>query len=125
MNAHDVHPVMIGLIVPPDSCEQIEHTIQWSRDQFEGWFKNAASEVNSYLTDASYLGELAKNPNMQLESLQTIKSMLVDQRPLTFDQCIAWARLKFEDEYNHKIRQLLINFPADQLVCDYMEIYVC
>jgi hypothetical protein len=35
------------------------------------------------------------------------------QRPLTFEQCIEWARLRFEDEYNWKIRQLLFNFPAD------------
>ncbi len=27
----------------------IEHTIQWARDIFEGYFKNASDDVNAYL----------------------------------------------------------------------------
>ena len=52
---------------------------QWARDQFEGWFKNAPSEVNNYLTDANYLVELAKQPNVQLETLHGLRASLVDE----------------------------------------------
>lgn len=38
----------------------------------------------------------------------------MDARPLTFQDCIAWARLKFEDLYSNQIQQLLFNFPADR-----------
>lgn len=92
---------------------QIEHTIQWSRDQFEGLFKGGPGEVNNYLTQANYLEELAKQQNVQLQHLTTVKSYLIDEKPKDFADCIKWARLLFEDEYNYKISQLLYNFPAD------------
>jgi ubiquitin-activating enzyme E1 len=94
---------------------QIEHTIQWAREQFEGYFKTAPTEVNGYLTDANYLTELAKQPNTQTETLKGLHASLVGERPLTFDQCIQWARLKFEEEYHQKIAQLLFNYPVDSL----------
>jgi len=90
---------------------KIEHTIQWARDLFEGWFAQAPEEVNSYLSKPTYLAELEKQPNTELETLKTIQSFLVTERPLTFQQCVAWARIQFEKEYNHKIRQLLFTFP--------------
>lgn len=41
--------------------------------------------------------------------------MLVDERPHSFADCVAWARLRFQDQYNNQIRQLLFNFPKDQV----------
>ena len=38
----------------------------------------------------------------------------MEEHPITFDDCIIWARLKFEDFFNNRIRQLLYNFPPDQ-----------
>ena len=49
---------------------QIEHTIQWARDCFEGWFSSSCSEVNRYLTQSDYLPELAK----QVHALIFLKS---------------------------------------------------
>ncbi|KAH7937882.1 hypothetical protein HPB49_017161 [Dermacentor silvarum] len=51
---------------------------------------------------------------LQLELLEGVKQMLVDERPTSFADCIAWARLRFQDQYNNQIRQLLYNFPEDQ-----------
>lgn len=34
---------------------QIEHTLQWARDLFEGLYKNSADNVNSYLTNAAFV----------------------------------------------------------------------
>jgi ubiquitin-activating enzyme E1 len=78
-----------------------------------GYFKTNPSECNNYLSDHTYLSELAKQPNVQLTNLQTILSYLVQEKPLSFTQCIQWATTQFEIEYNHKIKQLLHVFPAD------------
>ncbi|GAM28031.1 hypothetical protein SAMD00019534_112070 [Acytostelium subglobosum LB1] len=93
----------------------IEHTIQWARDIFEGLYKNAAENVNSYLTIPTFVESLHKQTsNVRLETLTSIKSSLVG-RPLNFDDCVHWARLKFEELYNNNIEQLLYNFPRDML----------
>ncbi|EAL72486.1 ubiquitin activating enzyme E1 [Dictyostelium discoideum AX4] len=93
----------------------IEHTIQWARDTFEGLFKNNADNVNSYLTNPAYVQSLkTQNPFVRLETLASIKASLMD-RPLDFNQCIAWARLKFEEYFNNNIEQLLYNFPKDMV----------
>eukprot|EP00529_Nitzschia_sp_RCC80_P003907 CAMPEP_0113454200 /NCGR_PEP_ID=MMETSP0014_2-20120614/7742_1 /TAXON_ID=2857 /ORGANISM="Nitzschia sp." /LENGTH=1060 /DNA_ID=CAMNT_0000345601 /DNA_START=215 /DNA_END=3397 /DNA_ORIENTATION=+ /assembly_acc=CAM_ASM_000159 len=94
---------------------QIQHTLQWARDYFEGEFKQSAEDVNTYLSYSpeEYLESL--QPNAKTETLKQIRRTLVDERPVTFDDCIAWARLKFEDLFNNQIRQLLHNFPPDQV----------
>lgn len=94
----------------------IEHTIQWARDSFEGLYKNQPESVNSYLTHADFLEQLQKQPaGTKLETVTNLKSSLMDEKPLSFDQCIQWARLKFEEYFNNNIRQLLYNFPLDMV----------
>lgn len=94
---------------------QIQHTLQWARDWFEGEFKQNAEEVNSYLStnQTQYLEGL--QANSKLETLKTIQRLLVDERPVSFEDCVVWARLKFENLFNNQIRQLLHNFPEDQI----------
>jgi len=94
---------------------QIQHTLQWARDWFEGAFKRNAEEVNNYLSMPAdqYLGSLQQNT--KLETLKIIRQTLLDDRPVSFDDCIAWARLQFETLFNNQIRQLLHNFPEDQV----------
>jgi len=42
-----------------------------------------------------------------------MKAYLVTDKPLTFEECIVWARLQFEDNFNNSIRQLLFSLPKD------------
>ncbi|CAM9716084.1 unnamed protein product [Laminaria digitata] len=49
--------------------EQIEHTLQWSRDWFEGCFKQNADDVNQYLTDPDYTTYLNSQHNTKLDTL--------------------------------------------------------
>jgi len=94
----------------------IEHTIQWGRDVFEGLYRNQAEQVNSYLTNPSFMEQLAKQSvGAKLETLQNIKACVVDDRANSFEDCIKWARLKFEEYFNHNIQQLLYNFPIDMV----------
>mmetsp|Transcript_15256 Transcript_15256/g.42239 ORF Transcript_15256/g.42239 Transcript_15256/m.42239 type:complete len:1050 (+) Transcript_15256:121-3270(+) len=94
---------------------QIQHTLQWARDWFEGEFKQAAEEVNSYLVSSTeqYMDSL--QPNSKLETLRLVRRTLVDERPTSFEDCVTWARLTFEKLFNNQIRQLLHNFPPDQV----------
>lgn len=94
----------------------IEHTLQWARDNFEGLFKQNAENASQYLTDPDFIERTLKLPGVQpLEVLESVKSALVDERPKTFDDCIAWARNHWEDQYANQIKQLLFNFPQDLL----------
>jgi ubiquitin-activating enzyme E1 len=51
----------------------------------------------------------------QTEQVEQIVSYLVTNKPLSFEECIIWARLQFEDKYNNSIRQLLYSLPKDTL----------
>lgn len=95
---------------------QIQHTLQWARDWFEGDFKQSAEEANAYLSAPSaahYLESL--QPNTKTETLRTIQRILKDERPATFEDCVAWARLTFEQLFHNQILQLLHNFPENQV----------
>ncbi|KAG0223004.1 putative ubiquitin activating enzyme [Mortierella sp. GBAus27b] len=93
----------------------IEHTIQWARDAFEGYFKQPAENVNMYLTRPDYIEGLLKDRGNSAETLKTIEKFLVSDKPLTFEECITWARLLFEEQFNNNIQQLLFNFPKDSV----------
>ena len=92
---------------------KIEHTIQWARDVFEGDFAQAPADVNSYLSTPRYVEALLKEPNTALPTLQRVVESLVTRRPLTFEDCLLWARWRFESEFEHNIAQLLATHPPD------------
>ena len=93
---------------------QIEHTIQWARDLFEGYYKQSAEDVNSYLSQPDFLSSLERQPGVRKPTLEAIRTNLVE-KPISFEQCIVWARLKFEELFHHSIAQLLYNFPLDMM----------
>ncbi|KAL2918709.1 E1 ubiquitin-activating protein [Polyrhizophydium stewartii] len=93
----------------------IEHTIQWARDLFEGLFKQPAENVNLFLSQPNYIDLLMKQGGNHYETLSSIQTFLVTSKPLTFDECIVWARLKFEEYFNNTLQQLLYNFPKDSV----------
>lgn len=72
-----------------------------------------AQAVNSYLSEANFLESTLKYSGQQKEQVEQIVSYLVTNKPITFEECIVWARLQFEEKYNNAIRQLLFSLPAD------------
>jgi len=54
-----------------------------------------------------------KYSGQQKEQIEQIVSFLITNKPLTFEECIVWARLQFERDYNNDIRQLLFSLPKD------------
>ncbi len=105
---------------------KIEHTIQWARDDFEGQFAQVISEINQYLENGKqYLADLHKNnPAEELMILKNIctnlnvKGTNNGERPLTFAECVHWARNKFEKDFSNRIKQLLYNFPHGSLTTE-------
>ncbi|XP_067003227.2 ubiquitin-like modifier-activating enzyme 1 [Anabrus simplex] len=94
----------------------IEHTLQWARDCFEGLFRQSAENAAQYLSDPAFVERTLKLPGVQpLEIFESVKQALIDQRPHSFEDCVAWARCYWQEQYNDQIRQLLFNFPPDQL----------
>ncbi|KAJ8722337.1 hypothetical protein PYW08_004739 [Mythimna loreyi] len=92
----------------------IEHTLQWARDEFEGLFRQAAEHAAQYLRDPHFLDRTLKLPGSQpLDAIESVRNAIQD-RPLTFDDCVTWARLHWEAQYSNQIKQLLYNFPPDQ-----------
>lgn len=91
----------------------INHTIEWARQEFDNLFVRPAQSVNAYLSEPNYLESTIKFSGQHKEQLDQIASFLVTEKPLTFDECIVWARLQFEDKYNNAIRQLLFSLPKD------------
>jgi len=95
---------------------QIEHTIQWARDIFEGIYKNNPENANAYLDNPNFIESMEKQAgSSKVEVATSVKSLLHDDKPKSFVDCVAWARLKFEEYFNNNIQQLLYNFPVDMI----------
>lgn len=59
-----------------------------------------------------FLSSLERQPGVRKPTLEGVKANLVD-RPITFEECVVWARLKFEEDFHNSIAQLIFNFPLD------------
>lgn len=92
---------------------KIEHTIAWARELFETAFVKPAETANLYLTQPSYLKSTMAQGGDQKTTLTMLRDFLKNERPLTFEDCVSWARMLFEKQYNNAIQQLLYNFPKD------------
>lgn len=94
----------------------IEHTLQWARDMFEGVFRQAAEAAAQFIEDPNFVERTSRLPGSQgLEAFEAVKTALMDERPLSFEDCVSWARNHFQEQYHNQIVQLLFNFPSDQL----------
>uniref|UniRef100_UPI00398E7F4A ubiquitin-like modifier-activating enzyme 1 isoform X2 n=1 Tax=Pristiophorus japonicus TaxID=55135 RepID=UPI00398E7F4A len=94
----------------------IEHTLQWARDEFEGLFKQPAENVNKYLEDPSFMDRtMTLQEGQALEILEGVYKSLVTDKPKSWADCLAWARRHWQTRYNNIIRQLLHNFPSEQV----------
>lgn len=93
---------------------KIEHTIQWARDQLENNFTLMPTQVNTFLDNPKEFVEKLKGQPGQLDQLKMIEESLTSG-PKSLEDCVAWARMELETNYNHRIQQLLHNFPLDHV----------
>lgn len=94
---------------------QIQHTIQWAREHFDDYFVKPAQTCNQYLSEPNFVESSLKYSGSQKIQLEQIKAYLKDEKPITFEECIVWARRQFEKDYNHEIQQLLYSLPKDHV----------
>ncbi|WVQ72739.1 hypothetical protein IAR50_002299 [Cryptococcus sp. DSM 104548] len=93
----------------------IEHTIQWAREAFDSLFVNPPTTVNLYLSQPDFVETTLKSSGQHHEQLKQIEKYLAKEKPISFEECIAWARLQYEHDYVNEIKQLLFNLPKDQI----------
>lgn len=91
---------------------KIDHTIAWAKSLFQGYFADAAENVNLYLSQPNFVDQTLKQSGDVKGILESVSDSLTN-KPTTFEDCIRWARLEFEKKFNHDIKQLLYNFPKD------------
>jgi ubiquitin-activating enzyme E1 len=95
---------------------QIEHCIEWGRDQFNTVFTDRTQDAISYLQDpAKFMQQLKQNTTSagaktQLEEVTKIVNLAVTG---SFQKCVEVARDLFDFHYDHNIRDLKSIFPDD------------
>ena len=92
---------------------KIEHTIAWARDIFQAYFVGPPEVVNLYLSQPDYINTTLKQQGNEKMILDSLQEFLITEKPLSFDDCIMWARTKFEKQYHNEMVQLLHSFPRD------------
>uniref|UniRef100_A0A8C7XLX2 E1 ubiquitin-activating enzyme n=1 Tax=Oryzias sinensis TaxID=183150 RepID=A0A8C7XLX2_9TELE len=98
----------------------IEHTLQVSKTrQFKKVLWNSilhAFVFSDSCRDPKFMERTLKLPGAQpLEVLDAVYKCVVTDCPHSWADCVSWARNHWQCQYSNNIRQLLHNFPPDQL----------
>jgi len=113
-SSHDPPEKSIPICTLKNFPNQIEHTLQWAREQFEGTFTQEPLSASQYLVEADFVEKTKKLQGGQpIETLEVVKRML-QERPSDFKACVEWARRYWQELFHNTVAQLLHNFPADQ-----------
>ncbi|OVA02774.1 Ubiquitin/SUMO-activating enzyme E1 [Macleaya cordata] len=93
----------------------IDHCLTWARSEFEGLLEKTPAEVNTYLSNPTeYINAMKNAGDAQArDNLERVIECLDRDRCETFQDCLTWARLKFEDYYANRVKQLTFTFPED------------
>ncbi|MBA0796921.1 hypothetical protein Gohar_007651, partial [Gossypium harknessii] len=93
----------------------IDHCLTWARSEFEGLLEKTPAEVNAYLSNPSEYATAMRNAAdaQAKDSLERILQCLEQEKCETFQDCVTWARLRFEDYFVNRVKQLTFTFPED------------
>ncbi|GAV66571.1 ThiF domain-containing protein/UBACT domain-containing protein/UBA_e1_C domain-containing protein/UBA_e1_thiolCys domain-containing protein [Cephalotus follicularis] len=93
----------------------IDHCLTWARSEFEGLLEKTPAEVNAYLSNpGEYSTAMINAGDAQArDNLERVLECLDTEKCETFQDCITWARLKFEDYFADRMKQLIYTFPED------------
>nr|KYP40070.1 Ubiquitin-activating enzyme E1 1 [Cajanus cajan] len=93
----------------------IDHCLTWARSEFEGLLEKTPAEVNAYLSNPSEYTNAMRNAGdaQARDNLERVLECLEREKCETFEDCITWARLKFEDYFANRVKQLIYTFPED------------
>ncbi|XP_008789165.1 ubiquitin-activating enzyme E1 1 isoform X2 [Phoenix dactylifera] len=93
----------------------IDHCLAWARSEFEGLLEKTPNEVNTFLSNPSEYTSAMKNAGdaQARDLLEHVLECLDKEWCESFQDCITWARLKFEDYFANRVKQLTFTFPED------------
>ena len=92
--------------------------LQWAREWFEEVFKQVPENVNRYIESVTEFAQhLSTQTNNKLDILTKVKEFF-ETAPASYDECLVWARLVYEDLFVNKILQLLYMLPLDKVGAD-------
>ncbi|KAI3461672.1 hypothetical protein Pfo_018335 [Paulownia fortunei] len=93
----------------------IDHCLTWARSEFEGLLEKTPAEVNAYLSNPSEYTSAMRNAGdaQARDNLERVIECLDRERCESLQDCITWARLKFEDYFANRVKQLTFTFPED------------
>ncbi|KAK7305452.1 hypothetical protein VNO77_43358 [Canavalia gladiata] len=93
----------------------IDHCLTWARSEFEGLLEKTPAEVNAYLSNPVEYTNAMRNAGdaQSRDNLKRVLECLDREKCETFEDCITWARLKFEDYFANRVKQLIYTFPED------------
>lgn len=113
-SSQDPPPKETALCLLHSFPNNIQHCLQWAREVlFEGFFSKDMEIVNQFVTKRSgYIESLV--PTQRFATLKTLEADILN-KPKSFEECITWARLVFEEYYTNRLVQLLHVYPPDML----------
>ncbi|XVE58986.1 hypothetical protein DITRI_Ditri05aG0007800 [Diplodiscus trichospermus] len=93
----------------------IDHCLTWARSEFEGLLEKTPAEVNAYLSNPVEYKTAQRNAGdaQARDNLERVLECLEKEKCETFQDCITWARLRFEDYFVNRVKQLIYTFPED------------
>lgn len=93
-----------------------EHTIEWAMDFFSGTFKGEPETLNRFLNFQGETGGVFGVPPEFESQKDRLEAVLKNIKPpTTFEECVTWACMKFQELFSSNIKQLLFNFPKDSI----------
>ncbi|KAM0896428.1 hypothetical protein ACQ4PT_023179 [Festuca glaucescens] len=95
----------------------IDHCLTWARSEFEGLLEKTPTEVNAFLSNPTTYVSAARTAGdaQARDQLERVIECLDRDKCETFQDSITWARLKFEDYFSNRVKQLAFTFPEDSM----------
>lgn len=90
---------------------KIEHTIQWSRDLFEGLFTQAIQTLAAYRDSPDYLNSF-NSPMARDEAVRQLHELLVENPCHSSEDCVRWAVHLFHSIFFTEICNIIHQFPV-------------
>mmetsp|Transcript_19576 Transcript_19576/g.30115 ORF Transcript_19576/g.30115 Transcript_19576/m.30115 type:complete len:263 (+) Transcript_19576:16463-17251(+) len=89
--------------------EETLHCVEWARDLFGKLFSQTPKSAAKILEEGK-----AVNPIGSQDVLAFKEGLsFLEERPTSFQECVAYARKEFEKYFNHDLRQLLHVYPLE------------
>ncbi|EGR27187.1 ubiquitin-activating enzyme e1, putative [Ichthyophthirius multifiliis] len=117
-DSHDISEESAPLCVLSNFPHIIQHTVQWSSDQFQVFFVEGIEEISKFVKNGQQHIQNLKNEfqdksgflKQKLLNLQTYATVLLQPN---YEQCINIAFKLFYQNFYDQIIQLLQGFPID------------